>query len=41
MDFLDPANLVLGKRVWKSGGRHSWKNDEFDQLVTDAAWSCR
>ena len=35
MDFLDPANM-LGN-VWKSGGRHSWKNDEFDQLVTDAA----
>ncbi|MCY3899479.1 MAG: peptide ABC transporter substrate-binding protein [Caldilineaceae bacterium] len=35
MDFLDPANL-LGN-VWKSGGRHSWKNDEFDALVTEAA----
>ncbi len=35
MDFLDPANL-LGN-VWKSGGRHSWKNDEFDSLVTEAA----
>ncbi len=35
MDFLDPANL-LGN-VWKSGGRHSWKNDEFDTLVTEAA----
>jgi ABC-type transport system substrate-binding protein len=35
MDFLDPANM-LGN-VWKSGGRHSWKNDEFDALVTDAA----
>ena len=35
MDFLDPANL-LGN-VWKSGGRHSWKNDEFDRLVTEAA----
>jgi ABC-type oligopeptide transport system substrate-binding subunit len=27
---------MLGN-VWKSGGRHSWKNDEFDALVTDAA----
>ena len=35
MDFLDPANM-LGN-VWKSGGRHSWKNDEFDRLVTEAS----
>jgi peptide/nickel transport system substrate-binding protein/oligopeptide transport system substrate-binding protein len=34
MDFLDPSNL-LG--IWISTGRHSWKNDEFDQLVTEAS----
>lgn len=34
MDFLDPANL-LG--IWVSSGRHSWKNDEFDQLVGEAS----
>ncbi len=34
MDFLDPANL-LG--IWVSSGRHSWKNDEFDQMVSDAS----
>lgn len=35
MDFLDPANM-LGN-VWHSSGRHSWKNDEFDNLVTEAS----
>lgn len=35
MDFLDPANL-LGN-VWHSSGRHSWKNDEFDAMVTEAS----
>jgi ABC-type transport system substrate-binding protein len=34
MDYLDPANL-LG--IWLSSGRHSWKNDEFDALVTEAS----
>ncbi len=34
MDFLDPANL-LGN-VWHSAGRHAWRNDEFDRLVTEA-----
>ena len=34
MDFLDPSNL-LG--IWVSTGRHSWKNDEFDQIVTEAS----
>ena len=34
MDYLDPSNL-LG--IWVSTGRHSWKNDEFDQLVADAS----
>lgn len=33
MDFLDPANL-LG--IWMSGGRHAWRNEHFDRLVTDA-----
>lgn len=33
MDYLDPSNM-LG--VWLSGGRHSWANEEFDQLVRDA-----
>jgi ABC-type transport system substrate-binding protein len=30
MDYFDATNM-LG--VWLSGGRHSWKNDEFDRLV--------
>jgi len=34
MDFLDPFNMLS---VWLSGGRHSWANPEFDQLVKDAA----
>jgi peptide/nickel transport system substrate-binding protein/oligopeptide transport system substrate-binding protein len=34
MDFLDPANL-LG--IWLSTGRHSWKNDEFDEIVREAS----
>ena len=34
MDYLDPANL-LGT-LWKSDGRHSWRNAEFDQLATEA-----
>jgi ABC-type transport system substrate-binding protein len=34
MDYFDASNL-LG--IWKSGGRHAWTNEEFDQLVTDAA----
>ena len=38
-DYLDPANMLTG--LWKSVGdqgspRHSWKNEKFDQLVTDA-----
>jgi peptide/nickel transport system substrate-binding protein/oligopeptide transport system substrate-binding protein len=33
MDYLDPANM-LG--VWVSTGRHSWRNADFDKLVTDA-----
>lgn len=34
MDYLDPSNL-LG--IWVSTGRHSWRNDEFDELVTEAS----
>jgi peptide/nickel transport system substrate-binding protein/oligopeptide transport system substrate-binding protein len=34
MDFLDPFNMLS---VWLSGGRHSWANPDFDQLVKDAA----
>ena len=28
MDYLDPSNMLS---VWKSGGRHSWSNPEFDK----------
>ena len=34
MDFLDPSNM-LG--LWKSGGRHSWSNPEFDKELADAS----
>jgi peptide/nickel transport system substrate-binding protein/oligopeptide transport system substrate-binding protein len=34
MDYFDASNL-LG--IWKSGGRHAWTNEEFDELVTEAA----
>lgn len=33
MDYLDPANMM---GVWVSTGRHSWRNEEFDNLVADA-----
>lgn len=33
MDYLDPSNM-LG--IFVSGGRHSWSNAEFDQLVNEA-----
>ena len=38
-DYLDPANMLT--MLWKSTSdkgspRHAWKNDKFDQLVTDA-----
>jgi ABC-type oligopeptide transport system substrate-binding subunit len=32
-DYLDASNM-LG--IWVSGGRHAWKNAQFDKLVTDA-----
>lgn len=34
MDYLDAANL-LGT-LWKSDGRHSWRNAEFDRIATEA-----
>lgn len=34
MDYFDASNL-LG--IWKSGGRHAWTNEEYDQLVTEAS----
>lgn len=34
MDYLDPANM-LGT-LWKSDGRHSWRNAEFDLIATEA-----
>ena len=34
MDYLDPSNM-LG--IWVSGGRHAWKNPEFDRMVTTAS----
>lgn len=34
MDFFDASNM-LG--VWLSGGRHSWKNDEFDKTLKTAS----
>jgi ABC-type transport system substrate-binding protein len=34
MDFLDPFNMLS---VWLSGGRHSWVNEEFDNLVREGA----
>ncbi|MET0753586.1 MAG: peptide ABC transporter substrate-binding protein [Pyrinomonadaceae bacterium] len=38
-DFLDPANMLT--RLWRSTGekgspRHSWHNQKFDELVTQA-----
>ena len=34
MDYFDASNL-LG--IWKSGGRHAWTSETYDQLVTDAS----
>jgi ABC-type transport system substrate-binding protein len=33
-DYLDPSNM-LG--IWVTGGRHTWTNPQFDQLVKDAS----
>jgi peptide/nickel transport system substrate-binding protein/oligopeptide transport system substrate-binding protein len=35
-DYLDASNM-LG--IWLTGGRHTWSNPEFDQLVKDASSS--
>ncbi len=34
MDYLDPSNMLS---VWKSGGRHSWANAEFDAMLKAAS----
>ena len=34
MDYLDPSNMLS---VWKSGGRHSWSNADFDAKLKEAA----
>jgi ABC-type oligopeptide transport system substrate-binding subunit len=34
MDYLDPSNMLS---VWKSGGRHSWSNPEFDKELAAAS----
>jgi len=33
MDYIDPANM-LG--LWVSTGRHSWRSEEYDALITEA-----
>jgi ABC-type transport system substrate-binding protein len=34
MDYLDPSNMLS---VWKSGGRHSWSNPDFDAKLKAAS----
>ncbi|MCC6791876.1 MAG: peptide ABC transporter substrate-binding protein [Thermomicrobiales bacterium] len=34
MDYLDPSNMLS---VWRSGGRHSWSNPEFDAKLKEAS----
>ena len=34
MDYLDPSNMLS---VWKSGGRHSWANADFDAGLAAAS----
>jgi peptide/nickel transport system substrate-binding protein/oligopeptide transport system substrate-binding protein len=34
MDYLDPSNMLS---VWKSGGRHSWANADFDAKLKEAS----
>ncbi len=34
MDYLDPSNMLS---VWKSGGRHSWSNPDFDAGLAEAS----
>lgn len=33
MDYFDPSNMLS---VWKSGGRHTWSNDDFDAGFDEA-----
>jgi len=33
-DYLDPSNMLS---VWKSGGRHSWSNPDFDKGLAEAS----
>lgn len=33
-DYLDPSNMLS---VWKSGGRHSWSNADFDTGLAEAS----
>lgn len=33
-DYLDPSNM-LG--IWTSSGRHAWKNEQFDKMITEAS----
>jgi peptide/nickel transport system substrate-binding protein/oligopeptide transport system substrate-binding protein len=34
MDYLDPSNMLS---VWKSGGRHSWSNPDYDAKLKEAS----
>jgi len=34
MDYLDPSNMLS---VWKTGGRHSWSNPDFDAKLKEAS----
>jgi peptide/nickel transport system substrate-binding protein/oligopeptide transport system substrate-binding protein len=34
MDYLDPSNMLS---VWKTGGRHSWSNPEYDAKLKEAS----
>lgn len=36
MDYFDPSNMLS---VWLTGGRHSWSNEEYDQIVNEATTS--
>lgn len=33
-DYLDASNM-LG--IWTSNGRHAWKNEQFDKMITEAS----
>lgn len=32
-DYLDPSNML---EIWRSYGRHAWRNDQFEQLILKA-----